>query len=120
MKNRIRLSLLLTGFSCLVSAAEEVLPKPLEPIVTDAAKIDMDGRTKQLQELRFGMFVCWSLSHCVEFNRHIRAQRRQTIGVFRAAYRKSGPTTRRCTRHPCQASRIRYGLHCESFPSSHP
>jgi alpha-L-fucosidase len=62
MKNCIRLSLLLTGFFCLVSVAEAVLPKPLEPIVTDAAKIDMDERTKQLQELRFGMFVCWSLS----------------------------------------------------------
>jgi len=32
------------------------------PIITDPAKVDMDQRAKELQELRFGMFVCWSFS----------------------------------------------------------
>ncbi len=32
------------------------------PIVNDPAKVDRDNRTQQLQELRFGMFVCWSFS----------------------------------------------------------
>ena len=33
-----------------------------ESIVTDPAKVDMDRRTEELQQLRFGMFVCWSFS----------------------------------------------------------
>jgi len=31
-------------------------------IVTNPAKVDMDKRTKELQDLRFGMFICWSFS----------------------------------------------------------
>lgn len=31
-------------------------------IVTDPAQVNMDMRTKELQELRFGMFICWSFS----------------------------------------------------------
>ncbi len=37
-------------------------PCRAQTIVTDPAKVDMDQRTKELQELRFGMFICWSFS----------------------------------------------------------
>ena len=33
-----------------------------EPIVTDPAEVDVDRRTAELKELRFGMFICWSFS----------------------------------------------------------
>jgi alpha-L-fucosidase len=33
-----------------------------EPIESELAKVDMDQRTEELQQLRFGMFVCWSFS----------------------------------------------------------
>ncbi|WP_419194818.1 alpha-L-fucosidase [Novipirellula herctigrandis] len=33
-----------------------------EPTVTDPALVDMGRRTEELQQLRFGMFICWSFS----------------------------------------------------------
>ncbi len=32
------------------------------PIAAEPPKVDMDQRTEELQELRFGMFICWSFS----------------------------------------------------------
>jgi alpha-L-fucosidase len=33
-----------------------------DTLVTEPAKVDMAKRTKELQDLRFGMFICWSFS----------------------------------------------------------
>jgi alpha-L-fucosidase len=44
---------------CLGGATLEATQTKIE---TDPAKVDMAKRTKELQELRFGMFICWSFS----------------------------------------------------------
>jgi len=46
----------------LFSSFTITLADPPRPIITDPALVDMDARTKEVQDLRFGMFICWSFS----------------------------------------------------------
>ena len=61
MKNAIWTGMILLGVlvGCLPGASVDIVPAKIE---TDPAKVDMAKRTKELQELRFGMFICWSFS----------------------------------------------------------
>ncbi len=47
--------LLVATVACCAAPATSAL-------AADASDVDMDQRTKELQELRFGMFICWSFS----------------------------------------------------------
>ena len=49
------------GGAALAAARPQPADRPSKP-AADAGPVDMSRRTKELQELRFGMFVCWSFS----------------------------------------------------------
>ena len=40
----------------------KVEERPLEKIVQEGQEVDMAKRTEELQDLQFGMFICWSFS----------------------------------------------------------